>query len=233
MNKIETSPNAFSPIWCAAVTTRLLSSEAIHRNRLSDAFRGSSGLQVVFTRKAKLCLQSDFPDLYEFFARVANPESNAFFMNVLITSGKFEVRRHIDCSLNPYLLKNTTPSRVSVLYVQAPKTMDGGELEVVCDSSDVQRIAPSTGLLVQFEGNLVHGVCKGQSALERISLVMEEYELEHTLLASIPNYTLAPQSTVPAINVQSSLKKVRNFLGTLTEEEYEKLKEMLAKQNSK
>lgn len=82
---------------------------------------------------------------------------------------------------------------MSVLYVQVPPDLQGGEL-VFQREHKVDQIQPQANTLVYFRGNLMHSVNKVNSSQARISLVCEQYNLSETRLQQIPEFEIQSRS---------------------------------------
>jgi len=100
------------------------------------------------------------------------------------------VAPHIDRSLHAYCLDVNPPVAVSVLYVDVPKDLRGGELVLRRGRKFLGRITPQAGLLLEFDGDLEHAVERVDSPGLRLSLVCEQYALSDEELAMVPQYTL-------------------------------------------
>ena len=77
---------------------------------------------------------------------------------------------------------------VSVLYVDVPKDLQGGELVLRSHKRQVGKISPQTNTLLFFQGDLTHSVTAVVG--ERLSLVCEQYNLEEVELDDIPEFRL-------------------------------------------
>jgi hypothetical protein len=100
------------------------------------------------------------------------------------------VAPHIDRSLRAYVLDVDPPLQVSVLYVDVPAGMRGGELVLRRGRKFLGRVTPRAGLLVQFDGDLEHGVERVDTPGLRLSLVCEQYLLDAGELAQVPEYAI-------------------------------------------
>jgi Rps23 Pro-64 3,4-dihydroxylase Tpa1-like proline 4-hydroxylase len=79
---------------------------------------------------------------------------------------------------------------VSVLYIQVPTTLNGGELVLCHNKRQVGQIRPKMNTLLYFQGNLTHSVKEVTSPGTRLSLVCEQYSLSETELLEIPEFTI-------------------------------------------
>ena len=92
---------------------------------------------------------------------------------------------------------------VSVLYVQVPAELQGGELVLRDRQRQVGQIKPQMGTLVYFQGDLTHSVNPVTTAATRLSLVCEQYDLSDSELSEIPEFTVESRSA----KVKSAAKK--------------------------
>ena len=80
---------------------------------------------------------------------------------------------------------------MSVLYVQVPPDLIGGELVLRCHKRQVGCIQPQVNTLLHFQGDLTHSVQKITSPLAtRLSLVCEQYSLLESELQEIPEFAI-------------------------------------------
>jgi predicted 2-oxoglutarate/Fe(II)-dependent dioxygenase YbiX len=79
---------------------------------------------------------------------------------------------------------------VSVLYVDVPGNLIGGELILRSPKRQVGKIAPQVNTLVFFQGDLTHSVNPVTQGRDRLSLVCEQYCLDELELAEIPEFRL-------------------------------------------
>jgi predicted 2-oxoglutarate/Fe(II)-dependent dioxygenase YbiX len=113
---------------------------------------------------------------------------NAFYLNPLVINAGGGVKAHIDCSISSYIGKTTIPNIVSVLYVEIPSDLQGGELILQHHQNQVAQIQPKTNTLLYFRGDLTHLVDEVKSLQPRVSLVCEQYKLSETQLQQIPKF---------------------------------------------
>ena len=99
---------------------------------------------------------------------------------------------------------------VSVYYADVPADLNGGELMVLDASLDqlatqqvrgtetapiLKRVCPTPDTLVNFAGNLVHGVNKFDASVKRISIVCEQYKLKRRQIMRLPKFNIFNQMT--------------------------------------
>jgi len=82
------------------------------------------------------------------------------------------------------------PLQVSVLYVEVANGMRGGDLVLRRGKKFLGRVTPREGLLVQFDGDLEHGVDRVDSPGQRLSVVCEQYLLDAAELGQVPEYAI-------------------------------------------
>ena len=195
--------------------TALLGSRFVARSPLMGTFQASRGFAFIFTHEGRATLESRFPFLAPYLARVLDPDSatgllpwhvrlwgsrrerpvpNAFYLNLLLLDAGRGVGRHIDATLQePSGVPDATPRHVSVLYLQVPERAQGGELRLLHQDTPVGEIRPREGLLVHFRGDLQHEVrpfTGSQEGASRASLVCEQYVFPPEALARIPAFRI-------------------------------------------
>ncbi|MGL5033898.1 MAG: 2OG-Fe(II) oxygenase, partial [Microcystaceae cyanobacterium] len=115
---------------------------------------------------------------------------NAFYLNPLLLKIGSQVDPHIDRSLRSYCKTIEPPLQVSVLYVEVPEDLIGGELILRSRKRQVGKIKPQINNLVYFQGDLTHSVNPVTRGGMRLSLVCEQYHLEEAQLGEIPEFKL-------------------------------------------
>ena len=166
----------------------------IENNPLNEGFKYSKGIIIDnFTEETAL---EEFKDLdceflYYLFLKLKKEYTTDYIMNILIIDehnkkNDMSVDYHLDTTLDLlpdklfYFERSYLPECVSVVYVDVPETFDGGEL-VLYDfipKFKLASIKPEKGRLVEFKGNLIHGIEKMRNVPEgskRISIVLEQY----------------------------------------------------------
>jgi hypothetical protein len=184
------SPAAFEPAYLLEVRQQVRQCRYFTLNNLNRDFVGTRGFSVVFRREALARVQSEFPWSAPYLERALRPDCNAFYFNPLELELGSHVAPHIDRSLRSYVLDIDPPVMVSVLYVEVPAHMRGGELVLRRRKKFLGRVAPAAGLLVEFDGDLEHSVERVDSQGQRLSLVCEQYALEGEQLAMVPEYRI-------------------------------------------
>jgi len=159
-------------------------------NNLNRDFVGTKGFSVVFQRTGIAEVEQKFPYFKPYLKLALRSDCNAFYLNPLLLSVGSRVDPHIDRSLRSYCKTIEPPTLVSVLYVQLPPQMQGGELVLRCDKRQVGQIKPQVNTLLYFQGNLTHSVNPVQTPGKRLSLVCEQYSLSESELQEIPKFTI-------------------------------------------
>jgi predicted 2-oxoglutarate/Fe(II)-dependent dioxygenase YbiX len=157
-------------------------------NNLNRDFVGTKGFSVVFQRTGIAEVEQKFPFFKPYLNLALRSECNAFYLNPLLLTAGSRVDPHIDRSLRSYCKTIQPPAIVSVLYVQLPPEMQGGELVLRCDKRQVGQIKPQVNTLLYFQGNLTHSVNPVQTPGKRLSLVCEQYSLSESELREIPKF---------------------------------------------
>jgi hypothetical protein len=157
-------------------------------NNLNRDFVGTKGFSVVFRRSHITTVEQQFPYFQPYLERALQPDCNAFYLNPLLLKTGSRVDPHIDRSLRSYCKTIDPPMIVSVLYVDVPQELQGGELVLRSNKRQVGKICPQTNTLVFFQGDLTHSI--NAVVGNRLSLVCEQYNLEESELEDIPEFRL-------------------------------------------
>ncbi|MCB9878822.1 MAG: 2OG-Fe(II) oxygenase [Planctomycetes bacterium] len=183
-------PDAFAPSYLADVRLQVRKNRYFTTNNLNRDFVGTRGFSVVFHRSSLERVRLEFPWAAPYLDRALRPDCNAFYFNPLQLQKGSHVAPHIDRSLRSYVLDIHPPLQVSVLYVDVPAGMRGGELVLRRNKKLLGRVAPEAGLLVEFDGDLEHSVERVDTDGLRLSLVCEQYALEADELEQVPEYRI-------------------------------------------
>ena len=181
---------AFPPAYLKSLRKQIRGCRFFTVNTLNRDFVGTRGFSVVFRRASLARVLREFPYFEPYLARALRPECNAFYLNPLQLGGGSRVDPHIDRSLRSYLKEIDPPVAVSVLYVEVPPAMRGGELVLRRGKKHVGRITPAESTLVVFDGDLTHSVARVESDGARLSLVCEQYRLRDAELERVPEYVV-------------------------------------------
>jgi len=182
--------DVFDADYLATLRQRIRQSRYFTTNNLNRDFVGTRGFSVVFRGTARARVEQEFPWFGDYLARALRADCNAFYLNPLQLQQGSHVAPHIDRSLRSYVLDIDPPLQVSVLYLEVPQGLQGGELVLRRGRKFLGRVAPRQGLLVQFDGDLEHGVERVDTPGLRLSLVCEQYLLDEQQLALVPEYRI-------------------------------------------
>jgi len=181
---------AFPPAYLAELKRAIRASPYFTANTLNRDFVKTRGFSVVFRAAARARVEREFPVFQAYLARALRADCNAFYLNPLELERGSRVDPHVDRSLRSYCPTVVTPTAVSVLYVDVPAGMDGGELVLARGKRELARIKPRANTLLEFEGDLTHSIERVESAGARLSLVCEQYALTEEELEAVPEYAL-------------------------------------------
>jgi hypothetical protein len=183
-------PNAFPIAYLNDLRGEILACSELAINNLNRDFIGTRGFSVVFQRSELETVERRFPFFKRYLDRVLQPSCNAFYLNPLLLKEGSRVDPHIDRSLRAYCKTVEPPVVVSVLYVQVPPNLQGGELVLRCHKQQVGQIKPEVNTLLFFQGDLTHSVNAVKTIGTRLSLVCEQYSLSEMELQDIPAFTV-------------------------------------------
>lgn len=187
-------PNTFPPNYLKHLRGGILACPYFTVNNLNRDFVETKGFSVVFQRSHLAVVEQKFPFFKLYLEQALDPSCNAFYLNPLLLKQGSRVDPHIDRSLRSYCKTIKPPLWVSVLYVQIPTDLQGGELILRNRKQQVGQIVPQPNTLICFQGNLTHAVNVVQAAGERLSLVCEQYCLEESELQHIPEFLVESRS---------------------------------------
>jgi hypothetical protein len=215
VSEYVTHRNALPGPSLEALREALLRSRFVARSPLMGTFQASRGFAFIFTEAGRATLEERFPFLSEYLALVTSPKTargllpwrerllgprperrrpNAFYLNLLLLEAGKGVGRHIDATLQePSGVVTAVPAHVSVLYLQVPSGVQGGELRLLRDNQPLGQVRPREGLLVHFQGDLQHEVqpfTGGPDGALRASLVCEQYAFGERALARIAPFRI-------------------------------------------
>jgi hypothetical protein len=183
-------PRAFPPAYLASLRRQVLASRYFTVNTLNRDFVGTRGFSVVFRREARDRVGGEFPCFVPYLDRALRDDCNAFYLNPLLLVAGSRVDPHIDRSLRSYCAELDPPVAVSVLYVEVPPGMRGGDLVLRRGKKHLGRITPAENTLVTFDGDLTHSVDRMDTDGSRMSLVCEQYRLTPEELEKVPAFTI-------------------------------------------
>ncbi|EAW35458.1 2OG-Fe(II) oxygenase [Lyngbya sp. PCC 8106] len=190
MNYFSQKQNAFSLTYLNSLRGEILACPYLAINNLNRDFIDTKGFSVVFKRSKQAEVERRFPFFKSYLEQALKPSCNAFYLNPLVLQAGSRVDPHIDRSLRSYCKTVEPPAFVSVLYVQVPDYLQGGELVLRSYKKQVGQIKPQVNTLLFFQGNLTHSVNAVKTTGTRLSLVCEQYNLSETELQEIPEFTI-------------------------------------------
>jgi hypothetical protein len=195
---VHRTPDALPVATTEAIRSAILGSCLLGETNLSEQFSGTYGFSMTFRREALSEVTDQFPAFAPFLEATLLPGCNAFLLNPLLVQNGRGVKAHLDRSMEFYGAGIGCPVAVSVLYVQVPEHLAGGELRLYHRGQRVAALAPMTRSLVTFRGDLVHEVAAVEAgapvlSAARISLVVEQYRMPEALLARVPPLELRTQ----------------------------------------
>jgi predicted 2-oxoglutarate/Fe(II)-dependent dioxygenase YbiX len=159
-------------------------------NNLNRDFVNTKGFSVAFQRSGLTQVIQQFPFLKSYLEITLQPACNAFYLNPLLLTQGSRVDPHIDRSLRSYFKSIDPPLLVSVLYIQVPSDMKGGELVLRNRKYQIAQIKPQINTLLHFQGDLTHSVNPVDTRGNRLSLICEQYALSEAELEQIPEFTI-------------------------------------------
>jgi 2OG-Fe(II) oxygenase superfamily len=188
-------PKIFPSDYLSSLQTKILFCPYLAASQLSESFEGTKGFSVIFQRSGIDKVEQHFPFFQRYLKVALMSSCNAFYLNPLVLEGGTCVKAHVDCSLSNHSNKFIAiPSIVSVLYVEVPLDLQGGELVLQNRDRQVGQIKPKTNTLLYFRGNLKHSVNEVKSSQARISLVCEQYNFNETQLQQIPEFKIQSEA---------------------------------------
>jgi hypothetical protein len=185
----------FPPAYLLDLRKQVLASRYLAKHNLTSDFVGTRGFSVVFRRDGLDDVLRQWPVFAPYLTTLLEPDCNAFYFNPLLLADGSQVNPHVDRSLRAYSPDVETPLLVSVLYVELPAAMTGGELVLSHRRKQVGKVTPEVNKVVRFQGDLTHHVTPvtTRGAGQRLSIVCEQYCLEAGPLAQIPRMGLESQ----------------------------------------
>ncbi len=194
----QQQPNAFSVNYLNDLRGEILACPYFAVNNLNRDFVGTKGFSVVFQRSHLPEVERQFPFFKPYLEQALDASCNAFYLNPLLLKQGSRVDPHIDRSLRSYCKTIAPPLLVSVLYVQVPSDLRGGELILRNHKQQVGAITPKPNTLVRFQGDLTHSINAVQVVGDRLSLVCEQYSLDDIELRDIPEFTIESRAAKSA-----------------------------------
>ncbi|GAB4338821.1 MAG: 2OG-Fe(II) oxygenase [Leptolyngbyaceae cyanobacterium] len=206
-------PEALSPRYLSKLQRKILACPYFTVNNLNRDFVGTKGFSIVFRRSHQSVVEREFPYFRLYLDRALQADCNAFYLNPLLLKTGSRVDPHIDRSLRSYCKTIAPPALVSVLYIEVPPDLEGGELILnrsapvhkVAHKGQVGKIRPQTNTLLIFQGDLTHSINTMTGTGHRLSLVCEQYSLEEWELEEIPEFVVESRA-----NITGKAQKLRS-----------------------
>jgi hypothetical protein len=198
---VHRTPEALPAATVESIRKAILESPLLGETNLSELFSGTYGFSITFWREVLPELKERFPAFTPFLDAALLPNCNVFLLNPLLIQNGRGVSPHLDRSLISYDGGIGSPVAVSVLYVQVPEPLAGGELRLYHRGRQVEALTPRQRSMVMFRGDLVHevvSVAAGAPALStaRISLVVEQYRVPERLRTAVPRFEIRTRGGV-------------------------------------
>lgn len=195
------TPEALPEGTVNTIRSAILGSSLLGESNLTDQFTGTYGFSITFRRDGLSEVTERFPAFAPYLDTVLIPDCNAFLLNPLLVQNGRGVEAHLDRSMEFYGEGIGSPFAVSVLYVQVPEGLAGGELRLYHRGRKVAALKPTPRSLVTFRGDLRHEVIAVQAgapelSAARISLVVEQYRVPPALLGKVPRFELRTRDGV-------------------------------------
>lgn len=201
MKYYQTAENAFPVEYLSQLQGQISNCPYFAVNNLNRDFINTKGFSLAFQRSGLKEVEQKFPFFKPYLNIALQPNCNAFYLNPLLLKTGSRVDPHIDRSLRSYCKTIEPPALVSVLYVEVPATLQGGELVLHHNKRQVGQIRPQLNTLLYFQGNLTHSVKEVTSLGTRLSLVCEQYSLSEAELLDIPEFTIESRAIKSKVKV--------------------------------
>jgi 2OG-Fe(II) oxygenase superfamily len=188
---VHRKPEALPPETVESIREAILGSPLLSETNLTGQFTGTYGFSVTFRREAVSEVKARFPAFASFLDAALLSDCDAFLLNPLLIQNGRGVKAHIDRSLEFYRQGIGCPVAVSVLYVQVPEQLMGGQLRLYHRGKRVAALEPMPRSLVTFRGDMMHEVAAVEAgapglSAARLSLVVEQYRVPRELKAWVP-----------------------------------------------
>ncbi|CAE7479000.1 unnamed protein product [Symbiodinium sp. CCMP2456] len=202
-------PNLLCPALVEEVLSGVRSSQYFGKNRGShDFYRNTLGFSLAFRSSHRPQVEAHLPFLRPLLDVMLQPECNCFFLTLLGARPDGQ-RYHTDNYFENYCSGPRPSDLVSVAYLEADEAMVGGELVVLKVSADetgpvrhgseaagqvLRVVRPSPGLVVDFDGRLLHAVRAFRGA-NRVSAVLEQCRLPRQIVRKTPRFSIFCQKS--------------------------------------
>jgi len=134
----------------------------------------------------KMFHENNLHEIYDIFKHVKKYGTNVYICNILVlpVSSGITIGEHYDGTHEETDIfgRYYMPLCSTVLYLNLPNTFTGGQLFIKKFNNNhiYKKIDPVIGKLVQFRGDMSHGVDEiySDEKTDRLSLVFEQYSLD-------------------------------------------------------
>jgi hypothetical protein len=167
------------------IVSSILQSCHFGPSALGKEFVKTNGFSVVFKRENLQTVVSHFPVFDRLLTTILFDNSNAFYVNPLVLDENSVVEEHVDCRYMPESGKRILPTLVSLYYAEIDEHMEGGDLVFVTEGGNIT-VRPKCNDIVHFAGSSRHYVSKIVNSCRRISVVIEQYNLDGESLRAFP-----------------------------------------------
>ena len=173
----------------------------ISKTLLNHPQMGLGGFCIRFTNNEHTednFSKNGLTEIYNIFKMVKAPGTIQYVCNILIlpVSSGITIGEHYDGTqeTTDWLNRQYMPMCTSVVYLNLPNKFEGGELFLKkFNTSRVYKIVkPSIGKMVEFRGDMSHGVYEihSEENIDRLSLVFEQYTVsDNTTFEIEPIFT--------------------------------------------
>ena len=161
---------------CKNITEKIANHPALGYGGFCIRFSDSPGTEKMFR-------ENNLHEIYDIFKRVKKHGTNVYICNILIlpVSSGTTIGEHYDGTHEETDIfgREYMPLCSTVLYLNLPNSFTGGQLFIKKFNNDhiYKKIEPIIGKLVQFRGDMSHGVDEiySDEKTDRLSLVFEQY----------------------------------------------------------
>jgi hypothetical protein len=184
------------------LVSSILQSNLFGPSALGREFVNTNGFSLVFKREYLAVVAANFPYISDLLDVAIFPESNAFYLNSLVLNENSVVDEHVDCRFIPATGARILPTLVSVYYAEIDRRMQGGSLVFVTEGGEA-RVKPQRNAIIHFVGSTPHYISKIRSPCRRVSVVIEQYNLDPENLGAFPDCHLVrndPDASIPTRN---------------------------------
>jgi hypothetical protein len=167
---------------CKNITEKMMNHPAFGLGGFCVRFSDSPETEKMFHK-------NNLHEIYDIFKRVKKHNTNVYVCNILVlpVSSGITIGEHYDGTHEKTDIfgRQYMPLCSTVLYLNLPNTFTGGRLFIKKFNSNhiYKKIDPAIGKLVEFRGDMSHGVDEiySDEKIDRLSLVFEQYILDEEI----------------------------------------------------